>query len=137
MRKRVVIVEPHDDSRTLYADFFAAADFDVVPVAGGVEAVRAIRHAAPDAIVTCLRLPDMDALELCEVAAGQAGPPAVLGLSTTRADHDRAVNHPALAVVLMKPFGPDVLLQSVCTTLNRRTSRPSAMPSPRRGGKSA
>jgi two-component system response regulator FlrC len=120
MRKRVVIVEPHDDSRTLYADYFAAAGFDIVPVAGGVEAVRAIRHAAPDALVTCLRLTDMDAFELCEVAASLAGvPPAVVGLSTSHADHDRAVNHPALAVVLMKPFQPDVLLQSVRRTLNR------------------
>jgi CheY-like chemotaxis protein len=60
VRPLVLIVESHDDTRTLYALALSTMGFDVVPTQDGTEAFRRAWEIHPDIIVTDLPMPNCD-----------------------------------------------------------------------------
>jgi CheY-like chemotaxis protein len=107
-----VIVDPHDDSRELYADYFEWAGIDVAVVPTADHALRMMCQEPPDAVITCLRLPAMDGFALCDAlrTMPHTSRIPVIGLSSCRLEHDRAQGDARFASVLMKPFLPAVLI---------------------------
>ncbi len=59
-----IVVEDHPGQRKLLVATLDAEGHDTVGVAGGLEALRAVREAPPDVILLDLGLPDSDGLEL-------------------------------------------------------------------------
>jgi DNA-binding response OmpR family regulator len=112
---RFVIVEPHDDSRGLYEEYFDWARVGLTTVPTAADALRTIRRETPEAVVTCLRLPDMDGFALCDAlrAMPRANRIPVIALSTCRPDYERAVRDTRFAMVLMKPCSLEILLGSL------------------------
>jgi CheY-like chemotaxis protein len=112
---RLVVVEPHEDSRVMYDEFFGWSGVQLTTARTGAEALRILGRQVPDAIITCLRLPDMDGFALC--AALRAMPHTtrvpVVAVSTCLPDHCRAAGDPRIAMVLMKPCLPGLLLDSI------------------------
>ena len=116
---RLVIVEPHDDSRGLYNEYFDWAGVVLTAVPTAADALRTIRRETPDAVVTCLRLPDMDGFALCDAlrAIPRTNRIPVIALSTCRPDHERAVRDTRFATVLMKPCSLEIMLGSLRSAL--------------------
>ena len=57
VRPVVLLVEGHDDTRTLYTLALSAMGFDVIPTQDGTEASRRTWEMRPDIIVTDLPMP--------------------------------------------------------------------------------
>jgi CheY-like chemotaxis protein len=112
---RVLLVEPHDDSRAMYADYLAWNGFRVTAVRTAAGALRHMSHERHDAVITCLRLRGMDgfALRVALAAWRRTSHVPVIAVCSCAADHQRAFWDQGFAAVLMKPCLPDVLLSSV------------------------
>lgn len=117
---RIVIVEPHDDSRELYADYFRWAGLRVTAVRSAADALRILSsRVVPDAVITCLRLPSMDGFALCDAlrATPRTSRIPVIGVSSCLPDHQRATGDTRFATVLLKPCSPLALLDSLRVAL--------------------
>lgn len=111
----VLIVDPHDDTRELYIDYFRWERVEVHAVRCGADALRFAARRTPDAVITCLRLPDMDGVDLCRRlhALPHAGGLRVIALGTSRGEYERAIVDGQFEMVVLKPCLPEVLLDSV------------------------
>lgn len=112
---RLVIVEPHEDSRLMYDDYFGCFGIHPASARTGAEALRILDHQEADAVITCLRLPDMDGFALCDAlrARPHTSRAPIIAVSTCPSDHGRAVGDPRFAMVVMKPCLPELLLDSI------------------------
>lgn len=68
-RSTILIVEDHEDSRAMYAEFLKAS-FDVLEAADGQVAWEIIQQTPPMVVVTDLSLPRVDGFELIERIRG-------------------------------------------------------------------
>lgn len=113
--RHIVIVDAHDDSRAMYAEYFEWMGVPVTTSPTAAGALRVIRRELPDAVITCLRLSDMDGFGLChtlrEMPRTKRIP--VIGISTCLLDHERAARDHCFAAVVMKPCLPEDLLESL------------------------
>jgi CheY-like chemotaxis protein len=64
---RVIVVDDMPDVRRLFAEFLAGSGMHVVQADGGQAALDAAHRAKPDLVVTDIRMPDMDGIELCRL----------------------------------------------------------------------
>jgi CheY-like chemotaxis protein len=67
----ILLVDDDDGVRRSLGAFLGACGYDVSVAVNGVEALAAIRQAAPDVVVTDINMPDMDGIEIV-VALRQA-----------------------------------------------------------------
>jgi len=76
MRKRLILVEDHEDLREVTAEWLEMAGFDVAAFDNAEDALAALDAQLPDALVTDLSLPSMSGVELAErarsVSAGRS-----------------------------------------------------------------
>jgi DNA-binding response OmpR family regulator len=68
--QRVLIVEDSDEIRELYAFVLARAGFDVAEAADGAAALRLLDEARPDVLVTDIRTPGLNGLDLIHCVRG-------------------------------------------------------------------
>ncbi len=112
---RVLLVEPHDDTRDLYRLWMARLGWEVLAATDGASAICILGAAPPDIVVTEMRLPDRGEAALLAAAAA-AGVP-VIGL-TTAPRNQRLPFSPALAaLVLSKPCSPDEIVTGISALL--------------------
>jgi PAS domain S-box-containing protein len=112
----VLVIDPHDDTRTLYGMIFTEENCVVYGAAEGLAGLAQAEHRLPDVILTELAVPQLDGFEILDrVKANRltADIPviAVTGL-LHKAAADRA-QQAGFAEVLAKPVAPAVLLQAV------------------------
>jgi DNA-binding response OmpR family regulator len=105
---RVLLVEPHADTRELYHLGLTAAGFDVRTAADAASATVAFTSHAPTVVVTETQLPDRSDL-LTRFAA--AGVP-VIALTTSPLDH-HAFRAAGAFAVLMKPCFPQEIAAAI------------------------
>ena len=105
---RVLLVEPHADTRELYDLGLTAAGFDVRTADDTSSATLAFASHAPTIVVTETRLPDRSDL-LTRFAA--AGVP-VIALTTSPLDH-HAFRAGGAVAVLVKPCFPDEIAAAI------------------------
>jgi CheY-like chemotaxis protein len=60
----IVVVEDDPDTREAFAEFLRGEGFEVVEAANGHAALDLVSAARPDAVVTDLRMPRMDGIQL-------------------------------------------------------------------------
>jgi len=114
-RPRVLLVEPHEDTRTLYAWLFEEADYAVHAVADGGSARRVSEQRLPDLVVLEVVVPVIDGFGILQ--ALRSGPatadvPAIVVTSMLHYDVPRRARESGATVVLAKPTSPDVLLRA-------------------------
>jgi DNA-binding NtrC family response regulator len=65
-RSRILVVDDDADARELFTQVLTQAGFDVDDAADGFAALAKVSHKRPDAVVTDLRMPGMDGIDLAQ-----------------------------------------------------------------------
>jgi two-component system CheB/CheR fusion protein len=122
---RVLLVEDHQDTRQMYAEFLGI-EFDVVTAADGEEALVLMRSQPPDVIVTDLSLPGIDGFEL--IARVRADPafhmiPIICLSGYGGHAHEQRARAAGCDRILQKPCMPDKLAEIVAELVHDASSR--------------
>lgn len=116
MVPRLLLVEPHDDTRALYTTLFEDVGCAVYAVASGPEAIAIAHRRLPDVVVMEIAVPGADGFAILHALRQEPGTADVPAVVVTSQVHfgvpDRARESGA-TLVLSKPVTPDVLLGSV------------------------
>jgi two-component system C4-dicarboxylate transport response regulator DctD len=99
---RVLLVEPHADTRELYDWGLTTAGFDVQTADDGTSAMAALATDMPSVVVSEIRLPDFGALI---ARCSDAGVPVIA--LTTNPFSQHAYGAACITAVLLKPCLPD------------------------------
>jgi DNA-binding response OmpR family regulator len=117
----VLVVDDNDGVRRVVCEMLRMEGFAVDSVASAQQALQAVRHAEPHAIVLDMMMPDMNGLDAIRaLRAGGAkskivavsGLPDLLGMAASIGADD----------VLMKPLNPDELVAAIRRALAPRAS---------------
>jgi DNA-binding NtrC family response regulator len=65
-KSRVLVVDDDTDARELFTLVLSQAGFDVDEAADGFAALAKVSHVRPDAVLTDLRMPGMDGIDLAQ-----------------------------------------------------------------------
>jgi CheY-like chemotaxis protein len=112
-RDRILIVDDDQDARELIGQVLAEAGYLVEVAGDGFEAIAKLPRALPDLVLTDMRLPGMDGVDLAQRIRSQSDVPVVL---TTGADtFDLCTKAEAYGAVacLTKPINLDELLWTI------------------------
>jgi CheY-like chemotaxis protein len=111
----ILLVEDDEMLRRVLQQALAEAGHAVVTAANGREALELASTLGGQIglVITDIRMPEMDGIELAHHLAQLGSPPPVLFITAFSATVASAIPGP----VLQKPFGPDRLLKSVARML--------------------
>lgn len=112
----ILLVEDHDDSRQMYAEFLAL-DYDVLEASRGHDALTLMQERPPSLLITDLSLPDIDGFELVRRMREESGlkdVPVICLSGYGGVAEERAVGFKRL---LQKPCLPDTLADAVAEVL--------------------
>lgn len=111
--KLVLLVDSHEDSRTIYTAILEHHGFAVAAAASGDDGVRMARERRPDLIVVEFAPPRQQSLALVRAlrALAAAAPVPIVALSTTPGDADRELLYAeGVSGYMVKPCPPLTLL---------------------------
>ncbi len=117
-RKTVLVVDDDEDVRDYFAAVLQASGFDVVPVGDGEAALRVVEKKPVDLVLTDIRMPRLDGIELARRVAEARPALCVLFVSSSPgrlaiADRSKLIE---------KPVRPGELVRRVRSALRRRPS---------------
>ncbi|OJF13688.1 response regulator transcription factor [Couchioplanes caeruleus] len=118
----ILLVEDDPDIRHLVSHKLGKGGLDVVAVADGVSALRAVRAQPPDLVLLDVRMPCMSGIEVCrELRAGPLTADVPIIMLTARSrPQDLEQGYAAGATdYVVKPFSPRELLERVEAALAR------------------
>jgi PAS domain S-box-containing protein len=114
-RPRVLIVEPHHDTRMLYSMVFEDAGYAVYPVVNGADALVLLQQRLPDLVITETSVPRNDGFEIIrriqESPSTRDIPILVVTANVQRDVIDRALTLGA-SQLLRKPTSVDMLVRT-------------------------
>lgn len=127
----VVVAEEDPDLRQTFVTALTTAGFSVRDVCSGQEALRVAREQHPDALVTNLRLSDMDGVELTQEINSdpETRDIPVVGVSCVPSGDRERIAHAGFAQVMVNSCGPQHLVADIRGVLsehhprNRRSRR--------------
>ena len=122
---RVLLVEDHQDTRQMYAEFLGV-EFEVVTAADGEQALDLLRSHLPDVIVTDLSLPGIDGFEFIARVRADASFPAIpiICLSGYGGHaHEQRARAAGCDRILQKPCMPDKLAEIVVELVHEVANR--------------
>jgi len=108
--KLVLLVDSHEDSRTIYTAILEHHGYVVAAAASGDDGVRMARERPPDLIVVEFSPPRQHSLDIIRALRALASVP-ILALSTTLGDTDRELLYgEGVSGYMVKPCPPLTLL---------------------------
>jgi CheY-like chemotaxis protein len=113
---RVLLVEPHDDTRLLYTCLFEEAGYAVYGVSEGVAAIGVAQQRLPDVVVMEMAVPGADGFEILRRLREDpvtSSIPVIVVTSLLRFDVPARARASGAVLVLEKPTGPETLLAAV------------------------
>lgn len=123
--KRVVCIEDEPEMIDLVKLILSRKGFQVVGAMGGREGLEAIQREKPDLVLLDIMMPDMDGWEVYQRMKADGTTKAIpVIMVTAKAQSIDKVLGLHIAKVddyITKPFGPQVLLESVEKVLARQT----------------
>ena len=121
---RVLVVDDEKSMRDLLAITLQKAGYDVTLAEGGAAAIEAIRRDPFDAIITDLRMPKVDGLQVLRAAKEQSPDTAVI-MVTAMASTETAVEAMKLGAYdyITKPFKLDEVNLIIKNALERKHLR--------------
>jgi two-component system OmpR family response regulator len=126
VQHRILLVEDDADLREMVGRALVREGFDVTGRATGGDALRAVDHDVPDAIVLDIGLPDSDGRDVCEAIRGRGLQVPVLFLTARDAVSDRIAGFGAGGDdYVMKPFDVKELVARLRALLRRFSSDPT------------
>jgi two-component system response regulator MprA len=121
----ILLVEDDADLREMVRRALVREGFDVTGRATGGDALRAVEHDVPDAIVLDIGLPDSDGRDVCEALRGRGVQAPVLFLTARDAVSDRIAGFGAGGDdYVMKPFEVKELVARLRALLKRFAPEP-------------
>src|SRR5919204_1806306 len=128
-RTRILVVDDEPDILELVQYNLGKAQYEVVGVESGEEALVQVRTTPPDLIVLDLMLPGVDGLEVCRALKRDTRTAAIpIVMLTARGEEADIVAGLELGAddYLTKPFSPRVLLARLRAVLRRQYTAPVA-----------
>jgi two-component system OmpR family response regulator len=120
MPHRILLVEDDSELREMVRRVLIREGFDVTGRATGGDALRAVDHEAPDAVVLDIGLPDSDGRDVCHAMRGRGMNSPVLFLTARDAVSDRLAGFGAGGDdYLVKPFDVKELVARLRALLKR------------------
>jgi two-component system response regulator HydG len=126
-RPRVVVADDEASARSGLGTLLRDEGFDVVLTEDGASALAQVQESAPDILVTDLRMPGMDGIELLR-RSREAQPELIVVLMTAFAEVETAVRamQEGAEHYLTKPLQIDELVLVLRRALERRSLRSEA-----------
>src|SRR3954470_22391413 len=122
----ILLVEDDADLREMVRRALVREGFEVTDRATGGDALRAVDHDVPDAIVLDIGLPDSDGRDVCEAIRSRGVQAPVLFLTARDAVSDRIAGFGAGGDdYVMKPFELKELVARLRALLRRFSSDPT------------
>jgi CheY-like chemotaxis protein len=121
----VLLVEDDRDNREMYAAYLTFMGYEAALASGCGEAMTLARRLKPAVVVTDVRLPDADGIELItRLRADEATSaiPTIVLTGDTRESRRRDAEAAGCSAFLLKPCGLDVLVREVARHAKRRTA---------------
>lgn len=125
-RGSLLIVDDYEDAREMYAEYFAAAGYDVATAGDGEEALAKATSARFDAVILDLALPRMDGIQVIEGLRKDSatGTLPILVLSASAGpEMRRAAMEAGADLYLYKPCLPDELEAALRRFLEQEPQR--------------
>jgi DNA-binding NtrC family response regulator len=121
VKPRILVVDDERRQREIVQMILEAEGYDIAAVAGGRQALQAAREDAFDLVLTDLKMPDMNGIELLQELLGLQPPPPCVILTTAHGTIDSAVQAMRTGAFdyLTKPLDRDQLLLAVRRGLER------------------
>ena len=123
-KARVLVVDDEKSMRDLLSITLEKEGYDVLTAAGGEAAIEALRRDATDAVITDLRMPKVDGLQVLR-AAKEISPDVAVIVITAVASTETAVEAMKLGAYdyITKPFKLDEVSLIVRNALERKRLR--------------
>ncbi|MEO8009787.1 MAG: ATP-binding protein, partial [Betaproteobacteria bacterium] len=115
-RKCIMVADDQEENRRLLQQILEPVGFELLPAAGGQQAVDAARRRHPDLIVMDLRMPEMTGFQAAHAIrqSPQLAKVPIVAASASTADLERAeADSLTFAVCLRKPFESTELLDTI------------------------
>jgi CheY-like chemotaxis protein len=115
-RPRVLVIEPHDDTRLLYTMILEEAGYVVYAATNGTDALTVASQRLPDLIITEIFVPRLDGLAIMGVlrdSPNTADIPVVVVTGMVHDNMPQRARQVGAAVVLLKPTSLDVLVGTI------------------------
>jgi two-component system response regulator HydG len=114
MSARILIVDDDDGVRFLLREILCEEGLDVEDAASGAEALAALERSPFDLVLTDLRMPGLDGMDVLRAAVARPRPPRVILLTAHGSErHAVAAIKEGAFDYLAKPFDPDELVACV------------------------
>jgi len=116
MRKRILVVEDHEDNRQILRDLLASAGFDMIEAGDGEQAILAAATSQPDLILMDIQLPIIDGYEATRRIKANPGLkviPIIVVTSYALSGDEEKAKQAGCDDYVAKPFSPRQLLAKI------------------------
>jgi PAS domain S-box-containing protein len=118
-KKRILVVDDHDEQRQLLVDLLNRFNFEVVEAVNGEEAIMLYESNDFHAVISDIRMPKVDGLKVCRhVKSKNDGKSFVMIVSANAFEEDRfRATEAGADYFLPKPYHPENLLKKLSNGL--------------------
>ena len=125
-KKKILIVDDHDETRETYVNLFSRNDFDVISAKDGIEGLdRATSEEGIDVIFTGIVMPRMDGFQMVEALkknAATSGIPIFVNSHLGREDdREKAMELGAKDFIIRGMTPPNEIVQKILHQLGERS----------------
>jgi DNA-binding response OmpR family regulator len=124
MPRRVLVVDDEADFLATYERLLRREGYEVVTVTSRAAGLAALGGEPPHLVISDLRLPDGDGLDVVRAAHGGRDPlPVIVVTGYPSAENRRAALAAGATMLVAKPFGAAMLLAAIRSSLNEPAGR--------------
>jgi two-component system response regulator PrrA len=124
MRRRVLVVDDETDFLATYERLLRRQGYDVVTATSRATGLAALAGELPHLVISDLRLPDGDGLDVVRAARAARDPVPVIVITGYPSDETRRAARAAGATTLLaKPFSAVALLAAISSSVDETGAR--------------
>jgi CheY-like chemotaxis protein len=121
--KTILMVEDNDQIREVVSRSLSAAGYHIIPVGSAEHALDMLSYMRPDLVISDIRLPGIDGVQLCEQLRARPSYQSVPIILLSGCDVDGPAPTCRPEAVLQKPVALEELLRVIGSVLNERAGQ--------------